>query len=358
MKKKEYKYYTKAISLGNGKRKYIRGKTKRELDKKVIQFMLEQQGEKAKIVTTDMTVEQIGTLWLEKVKKPSVKPQSYSLYDTQLRVHVYPYIGDMRVSDVKPIHVIDVVNTHGYGTKYANSKLLSTLRMVFNFAVENELIAKSPAASRFTLAGSAMRDDKPLTPTQTSDLLAYLKAKKKDDAYLFTLLALVTGMRRGELCALRWDCVDLQAGELYVRRQMISSTGEITDDLKTEAAKRTIPLSADVVALLRKIKASSRSTYVLTGEGNDHLSVLDIDRFATAWNRSGVSEAPIHAHLFRKTFATRLIESGTDPKRVQYLLGHETLDMTLRVYAKYDKESQIEQTRKMIGVTFDSYVAI
>ena len=71
-----------------------------------------------------------------------------------------------------------------------------------------------------------------------------------------------------------------------------------------------------------------------------------------------MSEAPIHAHLFRKTFATRLIESGTDPKRVQYLLGHETLDMTLRVYAKYDKESQIEQTRKMIGVTFDSYVAI
>jgi len=353
---KDYKYLTKAVPLPDGRRKYIRAKTKRELDKKVLQFMVEMAQEKV-VVSNDMTVEQLGMLWLEKVKRPSVREQTFDVYEDRLTIHVFPYIGDMRVQDVRLIHIIDVVNSHGYKSKEANRGLLATLRSMFSFAVENEIIKKSPADSKISVAGSGTREEKPLTPGQTKALLAYTKESRTPNLHLFTTLALVTGMRCGELAALRWDCVDLTDGEVRVRRQMVQSTGEITEALKTSAARRQIPISPDIVAMLKDAHQKSSSTYVFGGSQDGHLSARTLRTFQTEWNRAGVTNQTIHAHLFRKTFATRLIETGTDPKRVQYLLGHETLEMTLRIYALYDKETQMETTRELLDTTFKSYVS-
>ena len=353
---KDYKYLTKAITLPDGKRKYIRAKTKRELDKKVLQFMIE-QAQDTPVVSNDMTVEQLGTLWLEKVKRPTLRPQSFSVYEGRLQYHVFPFIGSMRVQDVKLIHIIDIVNVHGYKSKDANRGLLTTLRSMFAFAVDNEIIRKSPAASRIVLSGAPAREERPLTPAQTKALLAYIRRDDDPNVNLFTTIALVTGMRRGEIAALRWDCVDLQSGMIHVRRQMVLSTDEITEDLKTKAAKRDIPIPPEVVSVLKNTKAMSNSTYVLGGTCDGHIGSKDIRRYALAWNRAKITAAQIHPHLFRKTFATRLVESGTDPKRVQYLLGHETLEMTLKIYALYDKESQIETTRNLLSETFGDYVS-
>ena len=163
---KDYKYLTKAITLPDGRRKYIRAKTKRELDKKVLEFAMAMAQNKV-VVSSDMTVEQLGELWLEKVKRPSVKPQSFEAYEDRLTRHIYPAVGDMRVQDVKPIHVIDIINSHGYGTKGGNQGLMSTIRALFDFAVDNDLLGKSPAPTRITLTGAKNKDEKPLTPTQS-----------------------------------------------------------------------------------------------------------------------------------------------------------------------------------------------
>lgn len=352
---KDYKYLTKAVTLPDGKRKYIRAKTKRELDKKVLDFLISQAGDRP-VISSDMTVQQVVDLWLEKVKKPSVKPQTYEVYEDRLGCHLLPVLGDMKISDVRMVHIIDAVNNHGYKSKEANKHFMSTVRAVFRFAVENELISKSPVPDRMTVTGGKGKEDKPLTPNQTKALLDYCKKNDNPDVYLFTHLALVTGMRRGEIAALRWDCVDFTNGLILVRRNMIDSTGEIADELKTEAAKRDIPISAETEALLRKVHATSGSTYVVSGKQDGHIQNSDIDRYVRVWNNAGVAPQKIHAHLFRKTFATRLIETGTDPKRVQYLLGHTTLDMTLRVYAKYDQESQADATRAIIQNVFSHVV--
>lgn len=305
-------------------------------------------------IDSDTTVEELALLWLTKEKRPSVRPQTYEVYEDRVNCHLIPYLGSMRVADVRGFHVVDVVNRHGYASKEANKRLLSTIRSIFEWGVNNEVIRKSPIPSRLTVKGTASREDKPLTPNQTKALLDYCRADKKPDVYLFTHLALVTGMRRSEIAALRWDCVDFQNGMILVRRNMVDSTGEITDELKTEAAKRDIPISPATVALLKRVRAESTSTYVVDGRRDGHIESKDISRYSRVWNAAGVSPQKIHAHLFRKTFATRLIETGTDPKRVQYLLGHTTLEMTLQVYAKYDQESQTEKTRDIIAGVFEN----
>ena len=352
--KKEYKYFTKAIPLPNGKRKYIRGKTERELNRKVLEFMAS-LGREEIDVSSDMTVEELAELWLAQVKKPSVKPQSYRVYEDRVRCHLIPAIGSMKISDVKLIHIIHAVNNYGYGAKQSNDRLLSVIRAIFSFAVDNDLLAKSPANGRVNLTGTRVRDEKPLTPNQTKMLLEHCRKQPDQNIYLFTLLALVTGMRRGEIAALRWDCVDFDEGQILVRRQMVDATGEVTDDLKTASAKRDIPIPQDTVALLRRVRAQSNSTYVIGGPHDGHIDSKDVQRYDRIWNNAGVTPQKIHAHLFRKTFATRLIETGTDPKRVQYLLGHTTLEMTLGIYAKYDQESQQAATKKLIDSTFGSY---
>ena len=353
---KDYGYLTKAIQLPNGKRKYIRAKSKRELDRKVLDFMVQMAQHKV-TVTNDMTVEQLGVMWLDKVKRPSVREQSYNNYRNRLLYHVFPYIGDMRVQDVKLIHIIDIVNSHGYKSKAANRGLMSTIRALFRFAVNNEIILRSPAEERVSVAGAPAREEKPLTPEQTKALLAFTRQDGDPNLYLFTLLALVTGMRRGEIAALRWDCVDFQTGEIKVKRQMIMDTNEVTDDLKTPAARRDIPIPPEVMAVLRRVHAMTNSTYVLRGCHNGHVGDVDLARYQRQWNKAKVTTQKVHAHLFRKTFATRLIETGVDPKRVQYLLGHTTVEMTMQVYAMYDKESQVEQTRRLLGDVFGTYVS-
>ena len=350
---RDYNYLTKAIPLPNGKRKYIRAKTQRELNRKVLEFQIAQAQGKV-VVTSSMTVEQVAEMWLSTVKKPSIKPQSYCVYEDRVRRHIEPAFSDMLIGDVRLVHVLNCVNNYGYESRDSNKRLLTTLRAIFRFAVDNEMISKSPVPDRLTVGGDTAKEEKPLTPNQTIMLLQHCKRNRKPDVYLFTYLALVTGMRRSELAALRWDCVDFQRGLILVRRNMVDSTGEITEDLKTAAARRDIPMTPETMALLKKVRGESNSTYVISGTLNGHIRSVDFHRYDKVWGSSGVTPEKIHAHLFRKTFATRLIESGTDPKRVQYLLGHTTLDMTLRIYAKYDQESQTEATRNMLQKVFEN----
>ena len=353
---KDYGYLTKAITLPDGKRKFIRAKTKRELDRKVLDFQIAMAQGRI-IVSSNMTVRELAYMWLEQVKKPSVKPQTYEGYRVLVEMHIEPALGDMLLSEVRQVHIINALNTNGYATKSTNKRLLMAMRAIFRFAVENDLLLKSPCPTRYTVSGAPSVPEKPLTPNQTAALLAYCKNHKDPNLYLFTTLAVVTGMRRGEIAALRWDCVDFQNSEVLVRRQLIGNSDIVTDELKTPAARRDIPVPADVLALLKQTKAKSSSTYVVGGNTDGHISTVDIARYDRAWNRAGVSQHNIHAHLFRKTYATRLIETGTDPKRVQYLLGHTTLDMTLQVYALYDQESQRKQTKDLVNLTFGGIVA-
>ena len=156
-------------------------------------------------------------------------------------------------------------------SKSLNNKVVQVLRGIFNAAVDNNLIAKSPVPAILRIGGKATQEEIPLTAEQSQRLL---DATRGTRAYLFCLLALQTGMRRGELCGLMWSDVDFPAGVIHVRHNALLTNAQTTvsGTLKTSAAVRDIPIPPTLFAELVKERKGAKSLYVLHMENGKPLS--------------------------------------------------------------------------------------
>lgn len=362
---KKNKLYTKTITLPNGKRKYVRAATKEELERKFNQL-------KAEIgagidVSDNSTVTELAQLWYTLYKKPYLRDGGRVAVLNAVNNHILPYIGTMRVRDVKPVHVRQIMTAHANSSKSLQTKVLQTLRSIFLAAEENGMIAKSPVPRSLKAGGDDPEEKTPLTVEQCQALLVATRGTR---AYTAVLLMLSAGLRREEACGLMWSDIDFERGELTVNRAKTFYThaGEISTQLKSDSAHRTIPLPAPVVDELRAAKAKSNSLYVLAKLDGSSVSNTS---FRSLW---GVIEARttndpsllgqpidvrhpnirfgldfhVHPHLLRHTCITRWFDEGLDIKTVQYLAGHATPDITLRVYDHYVASLRQQETAQRI----------
>ena len=156
-------------------------------------------------------------------------------------------------------------------------------------------------------------------------------------------------MRRGEIAGLRWDDVDFKKKIIHVRHNAVMGRYEttISDELKTSAGKRDIPMSEELEEWLLARKKNSHSQYVIAMENHQPLTKSS---YKSMWKliERELPEAHVTAHILRHTYITRLFEAGLDIKEVQYLAGHSTVDMTLRVYTHYDRRSREAQTAEKV----------
>ena len=185
-----------------------------------------------------------------------------------------------------------------------------------------------------------------LTATESQLLLDRVSNPR---ARTFLLIALHTGMRRGEIAGLRWDDVDFKKKVIHVRHNAVMGRYEttISDELKTSAGKRDIPMSEELEEWLLVRKKNSHSQYVIAMENHQPLTKSS---YKSMWKliERELPEAHVTAHILRHTYITRLFEAGLDIKEVQYLAGHSTVDMTLRVYTHYDRRSREAQTAEKV----------
>ena len=153
------------------------------------------------------------------------------------------------------------------------------------------------------------------------------------------LLTLMTGLRVGEICALKWEDIALDEGLLYVRRtvhrlQNLSPEGPRTKIVetspKTASSARTIPLPEDLVRVLQSLPGP-REGYFLTGDPTRCIEPRMMQyHFSRMTQICGIDHANYHA--LRHTFATRCVELGFDVKSLSELLGHSAVSMTLDRY--------------------------
>lgn len=166
--------------------------------------------------------------------------------------------------------------------------------------------------------------------------LAHHIMDKPDLTVLGVLLTLNSGLRLGELCALRWSDIDLHAGFLRVEREVQrlyekGHTRLVVQPPKSESSCRRIPLPADMLSLLAAYRPENAGSVCLLTSSGDPLEPRTMqNRYRSLLKRAGVPYRNFHA--LRHTYATRCIEQNVDVKSVSEMLGHSDVRITLQTY--------------------------
>ena len=340
-------YYRKRLKLADGTWKDVRAKSKEELRSKL--YELETAQRMGLILDDKTTVAELLAQWYLN-RKDGLSFSRQRDFANAINTHICPVMGAMQVRKVKPEDCQRVMARLAGKSKSLQSKVLCVMKMSFDCAVDNGLILRSPAA-KIKAGGTEAKEKVPLTPEQCA---ALEKATEGTRAHLFILLGLYTGLRREEICGLRWCDVDLNetAPHLTVNNAVRFENGKgiFPSPLKTKAAHRTIPLPAKLANALREAKATTTSVFVISSRDGSNASLQTVRNLMKIVDRRSVSskdETPnprgpqiphtldfsITPHILRHTYITRLCQSGLDIKKIQYLAGHSDITVTLGIYS-------------------------
>lgn len=341
---KKYNYITKALQMPDGTRKFIRAKTQEELNEKILQAQILV---KAGVdICSEETFGHFAQMWFDIYKRPYLREKSLDTIKYVLNHQILPVLGNCRLRDISPMQIQALMAGLSGKSNSLQSKVLIHLRSIFTVAIENGLIAKSPVSSMLKPKGKRTEEKIALTPKESALLLSRVKNIR---ARTFLLIALHTGMRRGEIIGLLWEDIDFEEKVIHVVHNAIikEKVTTISDDLKTKAGRRDIPLSDELERWLYEQKSNTCSKYVFTMK--DHKPMTQ-SSYKSMW-RHIERELPdnhISAHILRHTYITRMFEAGLDIKEIQYLAGHSTVDMTLRLYTHYDQQSRKNKTAEKV----------
>ena len=340
MEEKKYSYKRKTLLLPNGERKDLYAKTQEELDDKVMEIrILTRSGVD---VCSEETFGHFAQMWYDIYKKPYLREKSLEMIRYILNQHILPVLGDYRLQDITPMQIQAIMAGLAKKSASLQSKVLINLRSIFKVAQENGLVVRSPVSSMLKPGGKKTQEKTALTPQESEKLLARVRNRR---AGTFLMIALNTGLRRGEILALKWDDVDFEKKIIRVRRNavLLRSGTTISDELKTNAGRRDVPLTAALEAHLAAEKERTHSQYILAMQNHQPLTQSS---YKSMWRliERELPEKRVTAHILRHTYITRLFEAGLDIKEIQYLAGHSSVDMTLRVYTHYDRASREQKT--------------
>ena len=354
-------YYRKRVKLPDGKWKDVRAKTKEELRGKL--YDLETAVRQGIVLDDNTTVAELAKEWYDN-RKAGLSLSRQSDYRTAINLRICPVIGSMKVKDVRPEYCQRIMAQSAHLSFSSQQKTVSTLKQIFDCAVDNGMILRSPA-EKIKPGGAKAKEKSALTYEQCTQLEDAVKGTR---AYIFVMLGLYAGLRREEICGLQWKDVNLKADppRLTVNNAVQFTGGKAVfpSPLKSKAAHRTIPLPSNLAQALREEMAKSNSFFVVRGANGQHISyqgmrniVGIIDRrapmtegkkqrrerlekergkpFAPRKPQKNITRIDFRPtpHQLRHTYITRLIESGMDIKKVQYLAGHDDIRMTLNIYS-------------------------
>lgn len=292
-------------------------------------------------------------------KSAQLKPSSVAKYTNMLNTYLIPRFGKLSVADITRTSILQMSQdllvsggkkSKGLSPKTVNS-ILSLLKNIFDFAFrEKEL--QVPDIRNI----SVKQPQKPLRilSKMEQQLLNQYLTKNITPCNLGILVCMYTGLRIGELCALKWEDIHLSEKYIYVHHTMQriqivdesdSSTTIIIQSPKSDCSIRIIPLPEELVNLLIKEKKEDNS-FLLTGLDNKYMEPRRLEyRFKKIINECGIENVNFHA--LRHTFATRCVELGFDIKSLSEILGHANVNITLNRYVHPSMELKKKNMDKL-----------
>ena len=350
-----------SLSLEDGGRKYLYGKTRKEVHDK-LQKALQEQQEGTLPTGPAQTLKQYLEYWLEEVHKPAIRLSSYVKYRRLIHIHILPALGQVQLQKLAPQQVQSLYKKKGEGG--LSPKMINSIHGVLHKALENAVRWKLVSRNVCDLVSPprlVKREIQTLTVEQAHQLLEVARGRRME---AILILAITTGMRRGELLALRWQDIDLESQSLQVRRTvdfLAGYGGYIETEPKTAKGRRRLTLSPLVIDVLKRhrreqlelrLKAGEKweeRDLVFTGLQGNYLNPRYILKmFARVLEDAGLPH--LRFHDLRHSAATLLLGMGVHPKVVQEILGHSTIAMTLDIYSHVLPSLQKEAMEKWDGL--------
>ncbi len=337
-------------SEGRPKRTSFSGKTRKEVQEKVNKALSELQTGTF-IEPTKTTLAQWLDTWMEEYKKPSLRPTTYEGYNFIIKTHITPAtIGNIQLRHIQPSDLQRFYNAklesgRADGKGGLSPRMIRYIHAILHGALK-QAVREGLVIRNVTEAVTLPRHQrKEFTPLTQEQVIKFLNSIKNDKFYPAILLDLGSGLRLGELLALRWQDVDLKNAVIRVRQSLASVKGQwLFQEPKSEKSRRSIPIPKDIITELKAHKARQNQEKLLAGTAyQDHDLVfampdgnpLKVRSFQEHFEKllSNAGMPRVRFHDLRHTYATLLLEAGEHPKVVQELLGHSQITMTLDTYS-------------------------
>lgn len=374
------------LSTGKQIQRSFSGKTQREVRQKMQAALVDLNNHQYQ-EPTKMTVGE----WLETWERDfliGVKPFTKLNYSQHIRNHIIPALGNRKLQQLsgpdiqkfynqllreggkirchdKDGNVMKKDGQPVYVSVPLSAKTVKNIHGVLHKALEKavklEYIRTNPADS----CELSRVEKKEIRPLDDGDISRFMEAVQNHPFRALFLTTLFTGMRRGEVCGLRWDCVDLEHGTITINKQLQNIPGQPGSYrlVSTKNGKgRTLKVSHFVVDLLCQQKAEQEKMRRLVGElwhnegyvfcnaVGEHLSPSTVyHNFKRIANDIGVPDARLHD--LRHSYAVASLQAGDDIKTVQSNLGHHTASFTLDVYGHVTAQMQQASADRM-----DAYI--
>ena len=350
----------------NGKRdvKYVYGKTEAECKRKLRELIKEIHSSDYISVQKE-SIKNYMNSWLVNVKQNQLKPKSYDRLEQTLLYDVYPYIGEIQLQAIKADDIQNMLNElKKDGKAYSTiKKAYDAVNSCFKLGIEKRTVSNNPAVG-------VIIPNRKLFPVQKIPFYTQEEAKRLiEQATIcwpngtrryplgsFVPLIINTGLRMGELLALKWDeDIDFENNTLTVHKNisLVKNRKEdpekkyellLQDSVKTDAGQdRSIPLNEQAINALLDLKSvTGNSPFVMTTKNETHVSPRNIDRiFRRIAKAAGFEEEKIFGvHSLRHTFATLLLSNGVEIKTVSELLGHSDVTITYNTYIHVIKDQK------------------
>lgn len=341
-----YLVYDEPAPSGKRKQRWVSLKTtvKSEAARAARAILLERDRltpEKAKPV--EMTVAELFEVWLAR-REATLAANTHERYDALTRKHVIPVIGAMKLADVEPAHIDKVyVSMRARGLSERTClHVHRTLHTSFGFAVRYLRAVPENVVGRVQTPRARPRENEAFSISQ---IQLVLEAAKDSRLEVPVLVSALTGLRRGELLALKWTNVDLDRGSIFVVEALEQTArfGVRFKEPKSRSSRRQLPIPDELVTVLQEHRLKQEHERASLGGMDLGLVFCNPDgspwppdtltkQFAEMVRLIGIDGFRLHD--LRHAFASVTLSNGSSVKEVSTLLGHSSAMLTLSTYAR------------------------
>ena len=326
--------------LVDGVEHWATGKTRQEAVTKAAEAIA--AATVAKPTSASNTISPLFSQWLcdyNATYRRKLCGTTQSTYEQSIKKHINPRIGSMRLTEIDSGVIqrwFDDLCDEGKSAETIK-KIRTIIKPAFEYAVDEGKMPRNPINKRTKINTKKGAHHKALPYEQSQEIKSRLNELKGRERLLMALLCF-TGLRIGEALGLRWEDIDFVRKEIHLERGITHPTRNqpVVGAPKTENSIRTIPVAEQLIAILEPRRASG---YVVSGE-----KPLSFEQQKRSWEKIAK-----HFHIddytphdMRDTCATEWFEMGIPIAVVSKMLGHASIDITMRLYAKVRNKSTDE----------------